>query len=185
MLELTLRLSKGWDDCTLAFPRSSRRALIPVDYPIDSDAGARAMSIAEHISPFIGRMALAWFFLSEAWARASDWSGTVATLRNAQIPAAELLLVLALAIMILGGAALALGYHARHGAMLLFGFTIAASIALHAYWKFSDDAARAAEYAVFIRDVAVAGGLLMVVGLGPGPFAIDNVGRKRRAFSHA
>jgi putative oxidoreductase len=143
------------------------------------------MSISERISPFVGRMALAWLFLSEAWARANDWGGTITNLRNAEIPAAEPLLVLALAIMTLGAAALALGYHARHGAMLLFGFTIATSLVLHAYWKLPDETARAAEYAVFIRDLAVAGGLLLVVGLGPGPFAIDNVGKKRRAFSPA
>ena len=143
------------------------------------------MSISERISPFIGRVALAWFFLSEAWTRANDWTGTVAVLREAQIPAAESILVLALAILMLGGAALALGYHTRHGAMLLFGFTVATALALHAYWKAPDDASRAAEYAVFIRDLAVAGGLLLLVGLGPGPFAIDNVGSKRQAFSHA
>lgn len=143
------------------------------------------MSISEHISPFIGRAALAWYFLSEAWARANDWSGTLTTLRSAQIPAPELLLALALVVMVLGGVALAIGYHARHGAMLLFGFTIAATLALHAYWKLPEEAARAAEYAIFVRDIAVAGGLLMVVGLGPGPFSVDNVGRKRRAFSHA
>ena len=143
------------------------------------------MSLSETISPFVGRMALAWFFLSEAWARVADWNGSITMLRNAQIPGAELFLVLALAIMMLGGAGLALGYHARHGAMLLFGFTLAASLALHAYWKLPDETGRAAEYAVFIRDLAVAGGLLLVVGLGPGPFAIDNLGKKRRAFSHA
>jgi putative oxidoreductase len=86
---------------------------------------------------------------------------------------------------LLGGTALALGYHTRHGAMLLFGVTIAAALVLHAYWKFSDPAMRAAEYAVFIRDMAVAGGLLLIVGLGPGPVAIDNVGKKRRVLSHA
>jgi len=143
------------------------------------------MSISEHISPFIGRAALAWYFLSEAWAWATDWNGSLATLRDAQIPGAELLLVLGLVILVLGGAALALGYHARHGAMLLFGFAIAAALALHPWWKLTDEAARATQYAVFIRDIAVAGGLLFVVGLGPGPFAIDNIGRKRRAFSHA
>jgi putative oxidoreductase len=143
------------------------------------------MSISERISPFIGRAALAWFFLSEAWARATDWTGTVATLRDAQIPAAESILVLALVILMLGSAALALGYHTRHGAMLLFGLTIATALALHAYWKASDHTARAAEYAVFVRELAVAGGLLLIVGLGPGPFAIDNVGKKRRAFLDA
>jgi putative oxidoreductase len=143
------------------------------------------MSISERISPFVGRMALARFFLNEAWSRASNWSATISALRNAQNPAAKVLLVVALAIMMLGDAALALGYHARHGAMLLFGFTVAASLVLHAYWNLPESSRRAVEYAVFIRDLAEAGGLLLVVGLGAGPFAIDNVGNRRGAFLHA
>lgn len=142
------------------------------------------MSISERISPLIGRLALAWFFLGEAWARAGDWGGTLTLLRSVGIPAAPVLLVFALAIMVLGGVSLVLGYHARHGALLLFGFTIAASLALHAYWTIPDDAQRLAGFAMFARDVAIAGGLLMLVGLGPGPFALDNIGR-RRAVLHA
>ena len=161
------------------------------------------MSISETISPFVGRMALAWFFLSEAWARVADWNGSITMLRNAQIPGAELFLVLALAIMMLGGAGLALGYHARHGAMLLFGVRGVGwreieikrtpygqpTVTLHGR---AEQRARAlglreplSVSISHIRDLAVAGGLLLVVGLGPGPFAIDNLGKKRRAFSHA
>jgi len=137
-------------------------------------AAELAMSISERISPLVGRLALAWFFLGEAWARANDWGATLALLRNAQIPAAPVVLVLALAVMALGGISVALGYHARHGAMLLFGFTIAASILLHAYWQFPDEPTRLAAYALFARNIAIAGGLLLLVGLGPGPFAFDN-----------
>ncbi len=132
------------------------------------------MSISEWISPFVGRLALAWFFLSEAWAYANDWNVTVAQMRDAQIPGAPILLVLALAVMCIGSLSLALGYHARHGAMLLFGFTIAASILLHAYWNVPDQPQRLADYALFSRNIAIAAGLLFVVGLGPGPFALDN-----------
>lgn len=142
------------------------------------------MSISERISPFIGRLALAWFFLSEASTRAGDWQVTLTVLRGAHVPAAPIVLVFALVVMALGGISLALGYHARHGAMLLFGFTIAASATLHAYWKIPGGAERMADYALFLQDVAVAGGLLVIVGLGPGPFAFDNLGKKRRA-AHA
>ena len=31
------------------------------------------MSISETISPFLGRVILAWFFISEAWWRIRDW----------------------------------------------------------------------------------------------------------------
>ena len=41
-------------------------------------------------------------------------------------------------------------------------------------------AARAAEFEIFARDFAICGGLLLMVGMGPGPFAIDNRGQGRR-----
>ncbi|HEY1613890.1 MAG TPA: DoxX family protein [Rhizomicrobium sp.] len=137
------------------------------------------MSISERISPLIGRLALAWFFLSEAWARAHAWQPTVSMLRAAGVSAAEPLLVLALVVMVLGGVSLVLGFHARHGAVLLFGFTIAVTILLHAYWKVADEGARLADYEIFARNIAISGALLMIVGLGAGPFAVDSIGRKK------
>ncbi len=63
------------------------------------------MSFSERISPLIGRLALAWFFLlSEAYTRASDWDGQVALLTFANFPAPPVLLALALLVMVLGRA---------------------------------------------------------------------------------
>jgi uncharacterized membrane protein YphA (DoxX/SURF4 family) len=39
-----------------------------------------------------------------------------------------------------------------------------------------DAVQRGAEFEIFARDVAICGGLLLMVGMGPGPFAIDNRG---------
>ncbi len=138
------------------------------------------MSISEMISPLVGRLALAWFFVTEAWARAHAWHDTVALLRDAHAPAAPVLVVVALVLMFLGAASLVLGFHARHGAILLFAVMIAVTLGLHAYWKIPDETARLAEYEIFARNIAIAAGLLMIVGLGPGPLAIDNRGGKRR-----
>ncbi len=138
------------------------------------------MSLSERISPLIGRFALAWFFLSEAWAILGSWDGTVTLMQMQHVPFAPPLLVLALAVMFLGGASLVLGYHTRHGALFLFGFTVIVSVAMHDYWKLNQAADRAADYEIFIRNLAIAGGLLLLVGMGPGPFAIDNVDAKKR-----
>ncbi len=88
--------------------------------------------------------------------------------------------MIALAAMFLGGVSLILGFHARHGAMLLFGFTMVVSVLLHAYWTIQDPAGRATDYDIFIRNMAIAGGLLLLVGIGPGPFSLDNTGKKRK-----
>lgn len=138
------------------------------------------MSFSETISPLIGRLALAWFFLSEAWTRGANWDANVSLMTFANMPAPPVLLALALIVMALGGLSLLLGFHARHGAILLFGFTVVAAMLMHDYWNLKEAAARADVYELFARDVAIAGGLLLVVGMGAGPMALDNTGKKKR-----
>jgi len=109
------------------------------------------MSLAETISPLIGRWLIAWFFLSEAYTRASSWSGTIEMMAAKHIPDAPPLFALA-----------------------LFGFTIVTTVVMHDYWKIANLAERATEYDLFARNMAIAGGLLLIVGMGAGPLAIDN-----------
>ena len=138
------------------------------------------MSFSEIISPFLGRLALAWFFLSEVCARAGAWDANVTKMAMLGLPVPPLLLAAGLIVMILGGASLLLGFHARHGAMLLFGFTIVATVLMHDYWHLHAIADRDADYEIFARNIAIAGGLLMVIGLGGGPFAVDNRDSKKK-----
>lgn len=137
------------------------------------------MSISEYISPVLGRIAIAWFFLSEAWSKLSDFAGTVAVLHAAHVPAPAPLLVVGLTLVFLGAAALVFGFHARHGAVLLFATTVIVSVILHAWWNLQDTGERAAAFDLFLRNMAVAGGLLLLVGMGPGPIALDNLGGRR------
>jgi putative oxidoreductase len=138
------------------------------------------VSFSEQISPMLGRWVLAWFFLSAAWERAREWGATIQLMALQHIPLPPALLALALIAMIIGSLALVLGYHTRHGALILFGFTIAVTLLMHNFWHLHDAIDRAAEYRLFVRNIAIAGGLLFLVGMGPGPFALDNrVGRKK------
>jgi len=138
------------------------------------------MSFSEMISPLIGRLALAWFFLSEAWTRASAWDANVSLMTFANMPAPPVLLALAVIVMAIGGVSLLLGFHARHGAILLFGFTVVAAMLMHDYWNLKEAAMRADVYELFARDIAIAGGLLLIVGMGAGPLALDNSGQKKK-----
>jgi putative oxidoreductase len=138
------------------------------------------MSISETISPFLGRLVIAWFFLSEAWWRIRDWEGTVTLMHMKHIGNAEPLLALTVVLMALGGISLLLGYYARTGALILFALTIVMSVMIHDYWKITNVVDRDADYDLFIRNMAIAGGLLFLVGMGPGPFAIDQPSKKKR-----
>ena len=132
------------------------------------------MSFSETISPFFGRCAFAWFYLTSAMDIAGNWRGLAHDMADKHVPIPALVLVLALILLIMGGISLLFGYHTRHGAILLFGMTMVAAVTMHDYWHYADAAARAHQFGIFARDFAICGGLLLMVGMGPGPFAVDN-----------
>ena len=132
------------------------------------------MSFSETISPFLGRCALVWFYGTAAMTIVHDWGRVLSLLEARHVPLAPAILLLALVFIFLGCVSLLLGYHTRHGAVLLFGLTIIAAVTLHPFWLMTGG--RQGEFEIFARDVAICGGLLLLVGMGPGPFAIDNRG---------
>ena len=132
------------------------------------------MSFSETISPLLGRCALVWFYGSSAMAIVHNWTAVINQLASRHVPLPPLFLVVGLIMIVLGCLSLLLGYHARHGAVILFGLTIVAAVLLHDYWHFADAGARAMEFEIFARDIAICGGLLLMVGVGAGPFAVDN-----------
>lgn len=138
------------------------------------------MSFSETISPLLGRCALVWFYASGAMNIVNGWSGVAQQLTSRHVPLPPLILVIGLILVIMGCFSLLFGYHARHGAVLLFGLTIVSAVLLHDFWHFSDSQTRAVEFEIFARDIAVCGGLLLMIGVGAGPFAIDNRGSGKK-----
>ena len=134
------------------------------------------MSFGESLAPFLGRLILAWFFASEAYTRAIDWHGTVALLAAKDVPAPALLHFGTIIVLLLGAGSLFLGMRTRLGALGLFTFTLIANVLMHDYWRSDNPIERHAEYEVFARHLAIAGGLLVLMGVGPGKYAADNVG---------
>jgi putative oxidoreductase len=89
------------------------------------------------------------------------------------VPTPPVLLLTALTGIILGSISLLLGFRTRAGALALFAITIAATVTMHDYWHLRVAAARSADFDIFARNIAIAGGLLMLIGMGSGRFAID------------
>lgn len=132
------------------------------------------MSFSETISPFFGRCILVWFYLASAMDIMGNWRHVAETMAAKHVPLPLLVLLVVLIFILLGCISLLLGWNTRHGAVMLFGLTIVAAVTLHDFWHYADAQARAVEFGIFARDVAICGGLLLMVGMGPGPFAIDN-----------
>ena len=134
------------------------------------------MSFGESLAPFLGRLVLAWFFLTQAYHYALDWNDTAILLTMKNVPTPPVLLLTALTGIVLGSISLVLGFRTRAGALALFAITIAATVTMHDYWHLRAAAARSADFDIFARNMAIAGGLLILIGMGSGRFAMDDPG---------
>ncbi len=78
------------------------------------------MSFSEVIAPLLGRIAIGWYLITQAWGYAVDWNATVDMLEARHIAAPPVLFGLFLAVVALTAIALIIGYQTRYAAMVLF-----------------------------------------------------------------
>jgi putative oxidoreductase len=77
------------------------------------------------------------------------------------------LLPLVIAVELIGGILLVVGWMTRWAALALAGFTFVAALFFHT--NFSDSM----QMIQFMKNVAITGGLLVLFGQGPGRWSID------------
>ena len=82
-----------------------------------------------------------------------------------------MLLPLVIAVEVLAGLAVILGWNTRLAAFLLAGFSLLSAVLFHA--NFGDQT----QMIMFMKNLALAGGFLMIVSHGAGPWSIDNISR--------
>ncbi|MCY1308645.1 Inner membrane protein YqjF [compost metagenome] len=88
------------------------------------------------------------------------------------MPAATPLAVLSGAFEVLAALALAVGWQARWAALGLALFTVLTNLLFHKYWAVPDDQAFM-EQLMFMKNLSIAGGMLVVAALGAGPLSLD------------
>lgn len=126
---------------------------------------ARAASAAFDATAPAARALLAGLFLVSGAGKIAAYEPSKAYMEAMGVPGALLPAVIALEI--LAPLALIAGFHARLAAFLLAGFSILSAIIFHA------NLADQLQQIMFLKNLAIAGGLLMVVSAGPGAMALD------------
>jgi uncharacterized membrane protein YphA (DoxX/SURF4 family) len=125
----------------------------------------------------IARLLMSLVFLASGIEKALHWSAGLAEIEAAGLPLAPAMLAATVVTQLGGGLSLALGLWARLGALALAGFTVLATVLFHAFWNASGPAAEH-ELTTFLEHVAMVGGFLALVVVGPGGISVD--GRRRR-----
>ncbi|MEO0825426.1 MAG: DoxX family protein [Cyanobacteria bacterium J06635_15] len=122
---------------------------------------------AQKFTPLIGRTFLAVIFIHTGIAKMMGFAGTQQQIASVGIPLAALVTVFTIAFEIAGGVSLILGYKARIGAVLLMLFLVPATLVFH------NPIADASQMIQFMKNLAIIGGLLMVVAYGSGPVSLE------------
>ena len=124
------------------------------------------MQTLQALSAPLGRLLIALIFVFSGIGKIGQYAGTQAYMDSMGVPG--FLLPAVIALEILGGLAIILGWHARLAALLLAGFSLLSAILFHS--NFGDQM----QMIMFLKNLALAGGFLMIVSLGAGPYSIDN-----------
>ena len=120
---------------------------------------------------------MAWLFIPAGFGKIAGYSGSVAYAASAGLPLPEVGVAVGLAIELLGGIMLLVGFMTRPAALLLALFTLVASFFFHAYWSLPADQAMMQQL-LFNKNMAIVGGLLAFAAFGPGSWSID--GKRQR-----
>ena len=120
----------------------------------------------------IGRVLIAAMFVYAGYGKIGGFEGTAGYIASKGLPLAQLLAAGTVALEIVAGLMLAVGWKARWAAFALAAFTVVASLLFHNYWAFPADQFRTQQL-FFLKNMAITGGLLMIMALGAGRWSVD------------
>ena len=112
-----------------------------------------------------GRILMSAIFIFAGFGKISAYAATQAYMTSMGVPAELLPLVIALELG--AGSALLLGFQVRVAALLLAGFSIVSALLFHA------EPGDQMQSILFMKNVAIAGGLLFVSAVGGGALSLQ------------
>jgi putative oxidoreductase len=121
-----------------------------------------------HLEPaaaLLGRLLLSAIFLHEAWAKLTGYAMALAYMQAFGVPGT--LLPLAIGFELGCGLMVLFGFQTRIAALLLAGFCVAAAFLFHT--RLGDRN----QLLHFEKDLAIAGGFLVLTALGSGAWSVD------------
>ena len=138
---------------------------------MDEAAGTKGL-MPDDIILLASRLLLAWIFVHEGALLAANLDA--ASTSMAKMGVSSLMLIPTIALQLIAGIAIAVGWHARIGAVALGLFCLATAIMFHTTF------ANRNEMLHFEKDLAIAGGMFALMVRGAGRWSIDGVCRLKR-----
>jgi putative oxidoreductase len=128
----------------------------------------------------IGRILIAAIFITSGIAKLTDPAGAAGYMNGVGIGNADTLVYVAGVAELAGGLSLLFGFLTRIGAMGLIVFLAITTLFFHNFWAMTGAEAKT-QMVQFMKNLAIMGGLFMIVAMGPGRYSVDARLRKPKA----
>jgi putative oxidoreductase len=119
----------------------------------------------------VGRAFYAAIFLTAAPGHFS--ADTIGYAAHQGVPLAALAVPVSGVVALIGGLCVLFGWKTRIGAWLLVLFLVPVTLMMHAFWKVSDPMMAKMQAAMFMKNLSMLGGALLLAYFGGGPISID------------
>jgi putative oxidoreductase len=116
--------------------------------------------------PLLGRVLLGLIFVMSGMTKITGFEATQQQMAAQGMPLTAVFLVGAIIVEVLGGLSVILGLWARAGATALFLFLIPATLIFHT------DFSQQTQMIMFLKNLSIMGGLLLVMAFGSGAYRI-------------
>ncbi len=117
-------------------------------------------------APLVARVLLGLIFVVSGANKIASFEGTQQYMAEYGLPAKGFLLVGATVVEVAGGLSIMLGYGARIGAAVLILFLIPATLIFHT------DFSQQTQVVMFLKNLSIMGGLLLLAAHGPGSYSL-------------
>src|SRR5438270_6737939 len=133
--------------------------------------GVETRSVPKAAVVLLGRFLFALIFLMSSPHHFSKQ--TIAYASSQGVPLASLAVPFSGILGLLGGFSILLGYRAKIGAWLIVLFLVPVTVMLHKFWGISDPAQAQMQMIMFMKNVSMLGGALLISQFGAGPLSLD------------
>jgi putative oxidoreductase len=120
----------------------------------------------------IGRLLIAYLFVPSGWGKLVDFAGTAGYIASKGLPLPELAAALSIGAELGLGLLVLVGWQTRWAALGLAIFVAVITPLFHAFWA-APEAQQMMQKISFDKNIAIVGGLLLLVGFGAGRWSAD------------
>ena len=120
---------------------------------------------------FAGRLLFSFIFIFAALGHFTRQEIGYAAAQG--VPLASIVVPASGLLALAGGLSILLGYHARIGAWLIVLFLVGVTPVMHNFWAVKDPMMAQVQMVMFLKNLSMLGGALLISQFGAGPWSLD------------